>query len=253
MTQGLTNWANELTKVGYAPKLIGYVDTVVADLTNPPAPETLLWDGGSLPGLTRLTETDDMGSPAWLKQQGLPIEDNANGWNGYSGTHHWQQRTVQPVDANCTTPQAKRAAYTMDQTDTAILTNRAIEYVQEQKNKQPFALHLSLLKPHPPWIATEPFVDMYTPKECNANINKIRATRQEEQTLHPWLSAVHGVKAETTKQSNSVLDMSDAMLDSLKATYYALITELDYHLGRLFTALKESKQWDDTLIVSRAE
>ena len=91
MTLGLTNWANELTKIGYSPKLIGYVDTIQADLTSPRIrsnPSTLKWDGGSLEGLTRLTETDIMGTKQWLKNNGLP-EENEDGWNGYRGDNSW--------------------------------------------------------------------------------------------------------------------------------------------------------------------
>ena len=51
MTANLTNWANELTNNGYTPKLIGYVDTVELELSDPKVaknPDNLLWDGGNL-------------------------------------------------------------------------------------------------------------------------------------------------------------------------------------------------------------
>ena len=263
MTHGLTNWAKELKQqLGYSPKLIGYVDVVQADLSNPSTaqdPQVLLWDGGSMEGLERLTETDAMGTREWLQQHGLPEEKTEIGWNGYRGDNAWQKRTIQPLPslsqhATPIKPQAKRAAYSSDMTDTKIMTDRAIQFVQEQQlHPSPWALHLSLLKPHPPWVATEPFVDMYRTEQCQAKIKKVRGERAHEQSVHPWLSAVHGVGATTTKQSHSALGMSDDVLDSLKASYFALVTELDYHLGRLFDALKHSNQWDNTFIVFTAD
>lgn len=35
----------------------------------------------------------------------------------------------------------------------------------------------------------------------------------------------------------------------MRATYFGLMSEIDGHLGRVFAYLKESGQWDDTLIV----
>ena len=228
MTANLTNWANELTNNGYTPKLIGYVDTVELELSDPKVaknPDNLLWDGGNLKGLTRLTETDVMGTPEWLQKHNIPLQKETMGWNGYRGSNEWQKESVPQSKSKDTKPQAKRAVYSQDATDTKVLTDRAIQYIRDESNvtAQPWALHLSLLKPHPPWVATVPFVNMYTSESVNAKMNEIRSNNSElEMNLHPWLACVHGVNATEPTRSNSVVDMNDETLDALKATYYAL-------------------------------
>ena len=256
LTPGLTNWAYELTKLGYGPKLIGYVDTVEYDLSNEQESNpSLEWSGGTLRGLTRLVETDVMGTKDWLRDRGLANDENGQGWNGYRGSNKWmRQQAASSPDTTPSAPLPKRAAYDQDCSDTKILTDRAIQFVEDETaTTSPWALHLSLLKPHPPWVAVEPFVDQYSPAEVNAKISKIRGSVEEEKTLHPWLAAVHGVGASQTSRSNSTLSMPDQVLDVLKATYYALVSELDFHLGRLFDALEVTNQWDNTLVIVTAD
>ena len=43
--------------------------------------------------------------------------------------------------------------------------------------------------------------------------------------------------------------MSEAEVRQMRATYYGLMTEVDDQLGRVFDFLKETGQWDNTLIV----
>ena len=44
-------------------------------------------------------------------------------------------------------------------------------------------------------------------------------------------------------------DMDEAEVRQMRATYYGLISEIDAQLGRVIAWLKESGQWDDTLVV----
>ncbi len=43
--------------------------------------------------------------------------------------------------------------------------------------------------------------------------------------------------------------MSEAEVAQMRATYCGLMSEIDDHLGRVFDYLKETGQWDDTLII----
>jgi arylsulfatase A-like enzyme len=255
---GLTNWANELTQQGYSPKVIGYIDMVSHDLSDPNVqvdPKVLNWDGGGMKGITRLTDTDVLGTQKWQQQQpGMSVTEE-DGWNGYRGKNNWDSQRLPPRNPSGP-PEATRAAYSRDSTDTKVLTDRAIRYCTEEGRRgRKWALHLSLLKPHPPWVAVEPFVDLYSPSLCNAQLSKVRSTPHHETTLHPWLAAVHGIGDTAAKfiTGNSILTMRDERLDALKATYFALVTELDFHLGRLFDALMTTNQFDTTLIVFTAD
>jgi arylsulfatase A-like enzyme len=48
-------------------------------------------------------------------------------------------------------------------------------------------------------------------------------------------------------------DLDDASLASLRATYYALMTEVDHHVGRLLDHLRASGRLDETLVVFTAD
>lgn len=39
----------------------------------------------------------------------------------------------------------------------------------------------------------------------------------------------------------------------MRAQYYGLITEVDHHLGRIFTALHERNEWESTFVVVTAD
>src|SRR3546814_8151295 len=43
--------------------------------------------------------------------------------------------------------------------------------------------------------------------------------------------------------------MDEEAVRVMRATYFGLMTEIDDHLGRAFDFLKQTGQWDDTLIV----
>jgi arylsulfatase A-like enzyme len=44
-------------------------------------------------------------------------------------------------------------------------------------------------------------------------------------------------------------DMSADEVRQMRATYYGLISECDHHIGRVLQFLRDSGQWDDTLII----
>jgi hypothetical protein len=48
-----------------------------------------------------------------------------------------------------------------------------------------WACHLSILKPHPPWIAPEPYHRMYHPDEVDPPVRA--AAPADEAAAHPWL------------------------------------------------------------------
>ena len=43
--------------------------------------------------------------------------------------------------------------------------------------------------------------------------------------------------------------MTEEEVRTMRATYFGLMTEIDDHLGRVFDHLKQTGQWDDTLII----
>ncbi|MDQ1078206.1 sulfatase-like hydrolase/transferase [Pseudoroseomonas cervicalis] len=130
-----------------------------------------------------------------------------------------------------------------------ISPERALTYLKGKGDK-PWFLHLGYWRPHPPFIASEPYNTMYSPAEMPA-IQR-RPSWQEEAAQHPLLdfylrgisqgSFFHGAGGAAT-------EMDEAAIRQMRATYSGLITEVDDALGKVFEHLDETGQWDDTLII----
>ncbi len=81
-------------------------------------------------------------------------------------------------------------------------------------------------------------------------------SKTQEAAQHPWL-AYHLAKihaAPLPEQKRPVLGtLDDTALRQLRATYYGMISQVDDELGRLFQALRDSGDYDNTLIIVTAD
>ncbi len=124
-----------------------------------------------------------------------------------------------------------------EDSDTAFMTNRAIEFIQQAGDK-PWLLHLSYLKPHWPNVAPAPYHAMYDPADVPAPIR----AREELENPHPLLEPFR-------KERRSLPFDEEKTWREMRATYYGLITEIDANLGRLFDVLKKQGRFEDTMII----
>lgn len=122
--------------------------------------------------------------------------------------------------------------------ETAYVTDAAIDYITE-RGEQPWALHLSYIKPHWPYIVSAPYHAMYRGRDSGP-INRSEA---EERTLHPAIAANRAsLRACQTFGREEVAR-------HVRPAYMGLIRQIDDHLGRLFRVLERLGRFDDTLIV----
>jgi len=110
----------------------------------------------------------------YLKDKGYPLPDDLRQTFGLrdDGPDYEHGRT---------TP--KPLIYPADDNDTAYQVDRCMEYMGSAKD--PFIMHLSLLRPHPPWVASEPYASMYDPESLPGYIRAESA--EAEGAIHPWL------------------------------------------------------------------
>ncbi len=113
----------------------------------------------------------------------------------------------------------------------------AVKFLQERKPEKPFYIYLAPPVPHDPRVAAPEFHGMYNASDVPLPLafmpvhpfdNGEMVVRDEK--LAPWPRT-----PEDTKQQ--------------LADYYACITGLDHHVGRIFAELKKSGQWDNTIII----
>jgi len=187
------------------------------------------YDGHHEPG-------SESGYPAWLRARGyaserpwtdyvISVEDDAgqvrSGWK--MSNVRWPSRVAEP------------------HSETAYMTDQAIRYI-EQQGDEPWALHLSYVKPHWPYVAPRPYHDMYSLDQCVPPVRQ----KSELDNAHPILAAYR-------QHEESINFARDEVSNTVRPVYQGLIQQIDDHLGRVWETLDKLNRWDDTLIVFTAD
>jgi arylsulfatase A-like enzyme len=226
-----TNWALEVRKHGYDPALFGYTDTANDPREFDEDHQYMQSYEGPLPGITPVVMMGTFPDAwaAWLGEQGYDIPDP--NWKFYT------EKADQPeyeqggdVPAPLALPKELH--------DTHFMIDQVMDYIGKQSDA--WCVHLSLLRPHPPWVAPEPYNALYPPEELCDFVRQPDIETEGEQ--HPFLK-------HTLNKPRHAVSSDDKRTSRLKASYFGLMTEVDDNLGRLFAYLKETNQWDNTLII----
>lgn len=175
-----------------------------------------------------------------------PAADYA-GWlraHGYAGDDPWTDHVISVTDAagrpqsgwhmrNCRWPARVREAHS----ETAYTTDRALEFIRAQ-GAQPWALHLSFVKPHWPYVAPAPYHALYS----SADALPVARAPSELDDPHPALAAYR-------RQEECVNFARDEVIEVVRPAYMGLVKQIDDHLGRVWKLLDELDRWRDTLVV----
>jgi len=271
---GLTNWAQELRQqAGMRPAVVGYVDQVPdpreLELDDP---KLKRYDGGYLPGAVNLSEPsaesapeEVLGTAEWLVKHGIaenlgPELDSIRApgfvsWNGFQGDMNWLE-VPKGAWARADAPALSSghpapAAYPKELSDTAVMTQQAEDFISKQAiEQQPWALHVSYLKPHAPLLAPEPFNMMYHPSQIELPMARAN-TAAEEAELHPFLAAAFSQDTQRPLVTGCTgpLDIDEDELKLMICSYYALISEVDENIGKLLDHLAALGQDSNTLVI----
>ncbi len=226
-----SNWAKEVRKAGYDPVLFGYTDTSQDPREEDPESPWLHTYEGPLPGIRPVCMMGTWPTPwtDYLKANGYEVPADIRYAYGHrEAGPDWEDGAAHP----------KPLLYPQKDDDTAFLVNRLIDYIGAAR--EPFVAHLSLLRPHPPFVAPEPYNAMYDPISAPGFTRC--ATPDEEGRQHPWLA--HQLSRKLFRAP-----ANEKKLRRLKAAYYGLMSEVDAEIGRLIHYVKERGLWEKTLIV----
>lgn len=229
----LTNMAREARKAGYDPILFGYTDTTADPKGLHPADPRLATYEGVLPGYTA----------------GLVLPEDPRPWLARLGSQGFAGPLKYPDVYRDRPGLPGTALYDAGQSDTAFLAGEAGAWMDSHADR-PWFVHLSLLRPHPPWVAPPPYDRMVDPETVPAPIRA--ACAAEEAAQHPLLAhllATVGRGAFFVGQEGPVSSLPDSAVRAARATYYGLMAEVDHHVGRIVDGLKATGQFDRTLIV----
>ena len=237
----IPNIATEMRKSGYLPMLFGYTDTSqdprAFQIDDPALRSYEYYMNGFQEALEMRFEM----SYPWrshLINQGYQFATYA--------------KLFEPVSPTADDPKINDPAlYRAEDSDTAFLTDRFLAAMPAYKDINWFA-HLTYIRPHPPLVAPAPYNDMYDPAKIPMPTRLDDPT--QEAANHPFFEPTLASK---TLAGNVVgfpdLEPNDENIQTLRAIYFGLITEVDHHIGRVVAFLKDSGQYNDTLIVVTAD
>jgi len=232
-----TNLAHELRRGGYDPALVGYTTTTPDPRKTAPNDPRFFVLGDIMEGFHSVGAFENRDAYfGWVAGQGFELPST-------------REDIWRPQGASDGGATAKPAVIPKELSDTAWFTERGLDYLRGRAGK-PWFLHLGYYRPHPPFIASEPYNSMYRPEDMP---KVVRAASPKEEARQNALLAyyVNNIKQASFFQDGEGLgsQMTDAEVAQMRATYCGLMSEIDDHLGRVFDYLKETGQWDDTLIV----
>ncbi len=232
-----TNLAVELRRGGYDPALVGYTTTKPDPRKTAPSDPRFFVLGDIMEGFNPVGAFENRDAYfGWVASQGFTLPKTREEiWlpQGGAGMGATSRPAVVPKELS----------------DTAWFTERGLAYLQGHNGK-PWFLHLGYYRPHPPFIAPEPYNAMYRPDDMP---RPVRAASPGEEAKQNSLLAyyVNNIKQSGFFQDGQGLgsEMTEEQVVQMRATYCGLMSEIDDHLGRVFDYLKRTGQWDDTLIV----
>jgi arylsulfatase len=121
---------------------------------------------------------------------------------------------------------------------TSWVSDKSIDFLKGRDTERPFFLWTSYIKPHPPFESPVPWYRLYRPVEM-----PLPFLPADYEQLHTWWHTHQN----RYKYRDQGMDMN--LLRTMRASYYACISMIDYHLGRILAHLDETGEIDNTLIL----
>jgi arylsulfatase A-like enzyme len=118
-----------------------------------------------------------------------------------------------------------------------LFSDAAIDFLSNYRRKQPFFLYLSYMAPHDPRTMPERFLRMYDPELIEVPKNFL--------PKHPFDLGRLRVRDELLAGFPRTPDEICRHL----AEYYAMITHLDFEIGRVLSELERTDRIEDTIVL----
>ena len=112
-----------------------------------------------------------------------------------------------------------------DLTHTAFVAEQTLEYIEHHRDES-FLCIAGFYSPHSPWVAPDEFIDRYDP---------------EALTLPTFPAEIDAQRGPD--------HYSDAELRQAHQGYYAMVSEVDHHVGRILARLTELDLASDTIVI----
>jgi arylsulfatase len=142
-------------------------------------------------------------------------------------------------------PQIKENKLDPDLHQTAWISNKVIDFMDEAKSKnKPFFGWCSYVDPHHPFDPPEPYASMYDPAEIAP---PIPACTDDPAAPRNVLDMHFGYSPGNEKYDLSTVGKEG--WKAVRAKYYGMVSLIDHNLGRIIEALKERDMYENTVII----
>jgi arylsulfatase A-like enzyme len=235
--------ATEARRAGLEPVLFGYSDAAADPRGHHPGDPALSRVDDVLPGMTPMVHMGDALYP-WI------ADLQAKGYNIPAGEFGVFQTSAEACTASGRGRTFSPALYDTRDSATAYLADEVMKYISVHASR-PWFVHLSLWAPHPPFVVSAPYHEMYHPSEVPPPIRADSVALESAQ--HPyldyWLSHQKGTGIFLGHEASNNLKLTDTDVLQARATYYGMMSEVDFHLGRLLDFLSAGGHDQETLVV----
>ncbi|MDW7658953.1 MAG: sulfatase-like hydrolase/transferase [Bacillota bacterium] len=154
-----------------------------------------------------------------------------------TGAYDNEINCIMNFQANSAVTRVHCDRYTPGKHSTELISDEAVQFIGGYSTDQPFFMYVSYLAPHDPRSMPERFKALYDPESI--------ALPENFMSEHPFQYGVQHIRDEVLAAS----PRDPAEIRRHLAEYYAMITHLDFEIGRILQALDESGQMDETIIV----
>jgi arylsulfatase A-like enzyme len=120
--------------------------------------------------------------------------------------------------------------------------DRAVEFLRQADDGQPFFLWASFIHPHPPFSPPTPWNKLY-----RAPLVPPPHVPQQPQQWHTWWNRSQN----RSKYRDQGIDLN--LVRCMKAYYWACVSFIDFQVGRMLEALEERGMLDNTLIIHTSD
>jgi arylsulfatase A-like enzyme len=121
------------------------------------------------------------------------------------------------------------------------IVNEAIGFLKSRQRDKPVFMYLAFSNPHDPRVAAQKYLELYPRDKIPLPKNYL--------PLHPFNDGEQFVRDELLAPFPRTPDDVRKHLHD----YYAVISAMDHHIGRLFSALKELGMYDNTIFIYSAD
>ena len=118
-----------------------------------------------------------------------------------------------------------------------IIANAGVSFLENYQEENPFFMYLAFLAPHDPRTMPRRFLDMYSEIDIDLPPNFL--------PKHPFDNGdLFGRDEKLAKFPREKLEIKQHLKE-----YYAMISHLDFEIGRVLNALEKTNKLDNTIII----